>query len=149
VRLVVQRVSRAEVRVDGSVVGAIDRGAAVLIGIGVGDTPDLAERLADRVAALRYFQDREGRTNLTIDEVGGAFLVVSQFTLLADLRRGRRPGFGLAAAPDVAEPLVERFVERLREGGRTVATGRFGAEMELEIVNDGPFTLLLDADAEA
>jgi D-aminoacyl-tRNA deacylase len=149
VRLVVQRVSRAEVRADGSVVGAIDRGAAVLIGIAVGDTPDLAERLADRVAALRYFQDREGRTNLTIDEVGGAFLVVSQFTLLADLRRGRRPGFGLAAAPDVAEPLVERFVERLREGGRTVATGRFGAEMELEIVNDGPFTLLLDADAEA
>jgi D-tyrosyl-tRNA(Tyr) deacylase len=81
--------------------------------------------------------------------VGGAFLVVSQFTLLADLRRGRRPGFGLAAAPEVAEPIVDRFVERLREGGWSVATGRFGAEMELEIVNDGPFTLVLDANAEA
>jgi D-tyrosyl-tRNA(Tyr) deacylase len=149
VRLVVQRVSRAEVRIGGEVVGAIGRGAAVLIGIGVGDTPELAERVADRVAALRYFEDAAGRTNLAIDEVGGAFLVVSQFTLLADLRRGRRPGFGLAAQPAIAEPIVDRFVERLREGGRQVEAGRFGAEMELEIVNDGPFTLVLDADAEA
>jgi D-tyrosyl-tRNA(Tyr) deacylase len=148
VRLVVQRVSRAEVRVGGDVVGAVGRGAAVLIGIGVGDTPELAQRMAERVAALRYFEDAAGRTNLAIDEVGGAFLVVSQFTLLADLRRGRRPGFGLAAGPGVAEPIVDRFVETLRAGGRQVATGRFGAEMELEIVNDGPFTLVLDADAE-
>ena len=147
-RVVVQRVSRAEVRIDGAVVGAIGRGAAVLVGIAVGDTPELAERLADRVAALRYFQDAAGRTNLAIDEVGGEFLVVSQFTLLADLRRGRRPGFALAAPPEVAEPMVDRFVARLREGGRQVATGRFGAEMELELVNDGPFTLLLDAGAE-
>jgi D-tyrosyl-tRNA(Tyr) deacylase len=149
VRLVVQRVSRAEVRIDGAVVGAIGRGAAVLVGIAVGDTPELAERLADRVAALRYFEDAAGRTNLAIDEVDGAFLVVSQFTLMADLRRGRRPGFALAAPPELAEPLVDRFVERLREGGRHVATGRFGAEMEFELVNDGPFTLLLDAGAEA
>jgi D-tyrosyl-tRNA(Tyr) deacylase len=148
VRLVVQRVSRAEVRIDGAVVGAIGRGAAVLVGIAVGDTPELAERLADRVVALRYFQDAAGRTNLAIDEVGGGFLVVSQFTLLADLRRGRRPGFALAAPPEVAEPMVDRFVARLREGGRKVATGRFGAEMELELVNDGPFTLVLDAGAE-
>jgi D-tyrosyl-tRNA(Tyr) deacylase len=148
VRLVVQRVSRAEVRIDGAVVGAIGRGAAVLVGIAAGDTPELAERLADRVVALRYFQDAAGRTNLAIDEVGGEFLVVSQFTLLADLRRGRRPGFALAAPPEVAEPMVDRFVARLREGGRKVATGRFGAEMELELVNDGPFTLLLDAGAE-
>lgn len=147
-RLVVQRVSRAAVRIDGAVVGAIGRGAVVLVGIAVGDTPELAERLADRVVALRYFQDAAGRTNLAIDEVGGEFLVVSQFTLLADLRRGRRPGFALAAPPEVAEPMVDRFVARLREGGRTVATGRFGAEMELELVNDGPFTLLLDAGAE-
>ena len=147
-RIVVQRVSRAEVRIDGAVVGAIGRGAAVLVGIAVGDTPELAERLADRVVALRYFQDAAGRTNLAIDEVGGEFLVVSQFTLLADLRRGRRPGFALAAPPEVAEPMVDRFVARLREGGRRVATGRFGAEMELELVNDGPFTLLLDAGAE-
>lgn len=147
-RLVVQRVSRAEVRIDGAAVGAIGRGAAVLVGIAVGDTPELAERLADRVVALRYFQDAAGRTNLAIDEVGGEFLVVSQFTLLADLRRGRRPGFALAAPPEVAEPMVDRFVARLREGGRKVATGRFGAEMELELVNDGPFTLVLDAGAE-
>jgi D-tyrosyl-tRNA(Tyr) deacylase len=148
VRLVVQRVSRAEVKIDGAVVGAIGRGAAVLVGIAAGDTPELAERLADRVVALRYFQDAAGRTNLAIDEVGGEFLVVSQFTLLADLRRGRRPGFALAAPPEVAEPMVDRFVARLREGGRKVATGRFGAEMQLELVNDGPFTLLLDAGAE-
>jgi D-tyrosyl-tRNA(Tyr) deacylase len=148
VRLVVQRVSRAEVRAEGLVLGAIGRGAAVLVGIGVGDTPELADRLADRLLSLRYFEDADGRTNLAIDEVGGEYLVVSQFTLLADLSRGRRPGFGPAAGPEVAEPMVERFVARLREGGRTVATGRFGAEMELELVNDGPFTLLLDADAE-
>jgi len=135
------------VRSEGHVLGAIGRGAAVLVGIGVGDTPELAERLADRLLGLRYFEDADGRTNLAIDEVDGEYLVVSQFTLLADLSRGRRPGFGPAAAPEVAEPMVERLVERLREGGRTVATGRFGAEMELELVNDGPFTLLLDADA--
>jgi D-tyrosyl-tRNA(Tyr) deacylase len=147
-RLVVQRVSRAEVRADGVVLGAIGRGAAVLVGIGVGDTPELADRLADRLAGLRYFEDADGRTNLAIDEVNGAFLVVSQFTLLADLRRGRRPGFAPAAPPEVAEPMVERFVQRLRDGGRSVATGRFGAEMELELVNDGPFTLVIDADVE-
>lgn len=147
-RLVVQRVSRAEVRIDGVAVGAIGPGAAVLVGIGMGDTPELAERLADRVAGIRYFEDAEGRTNLAIDEVGGSFLVVSQFTLLADLSRGRRPGFALAAPPDVAEPIVNRFVERLREGGRKVATGRFGAEMEVELVNDGPFTLVIDGGAE-
>jgi D-tyrosyl-tRNA(Tyr) deacylase len=147
-RLVVQRVSRAEVRADGELLGAIGRGAAVLVGIGVGDTPELVDRLADRLAALRYFEDADGRTNLAIDEVGGAFLVVSQFTLLADLRRGRRPGFAPAAPPEVAEPLVDRFVQRLRDARRSVATGRFGAEMELELVNDGPFTLVLDAGAE-
>ena len=147
-RLVVQRVSRAEVRIDGEVVGAIGRGAVVLVGIGSGDTIGLAERLADRLAAIRYFEDADGRTNLAIDEVGGSFLVVSQFTLLADLSRGRRPGFALAAPPDVAEPIVNRFVERLREGGRSVATGRFGAEMEVELVNDGPFTLVIDAGAK-
>jgi D-tyrosyl-tRNA(Tyr) deacylase len=149
VRLVVQRVSRAEVRIDGEVVGSIGRGAVVLVGVGAGDTTELAERLADRLAGIRYFEDAEGRTNLAIDEVGGSFLVVSQFTLLADLSRGRRPGFALAAPPDVAEPIVERFVARLRDGGRNVATGRFGAEMEVELVNDGPFTLVLDAGAEA
>jgi D-tyrosyl-tRNA(Tyr) deacylase len=148
VRLVIQRVSRAEVRADGVVLGAIGRGAAVLVGIAVGDTAELVDRLADRLLGLRYFEDADGRTNLAIDEVDGALLVVSQFTLLADLRRGRRPGFALAARPDLAEPMVDRFVERLRASGVTVATGRFGAEMELDLVNDGPFTLVLDSAAE-
>jgi D-tyrosyl-tRNA(Tyr) deacylase len=148
VRLVIQRVSRAEVRADGLVLGAIGRGAAVLVGIAVGDTAELVDRLADRLVGLRYFEDADGRTNLAIDEVDGAYLVVSQFTLLADLRRGRRPGFAPAARPDLAEPMVDRFVERLRASGRTVTTGRFGAEMELELVNDGPFTLVLDSAAE-
>jgi D-aminoacyl-tRNA deacylase len=147
-RLVVQRVRRAVVRVGGEVVGEIGAGAAVLVGIGVGDTPELAHRLADRLLGLRYFEDPDGRTNLAIEEVGGAYLVVSQFTLLADLRRGRRPGFALAAPPEQAEALVDRLVERLRASGRIVATGRFGAKMELELVNDGPFTLLLEGGPE-
>ena len=147
-RVVVQRVSRAEVRADGEVLGAIGAGAAVLVGIGVRDTPEMVDRIADKLASLRYFEDAEGRTNLAIDEVSGSYLVVSQFTLLADLGRGRRPGFTDAAPPEVAEPLVARFAERLRASGRTVATGRFGAEMELEVVNDGPFTLVLDAGLE-
>jgi D-tyrosyl-tRNA(Tyr) deacylase len=147
-RVVVQRVSRAEVRADGELLGAIGTGAAILVGIGVGDTPEMVDRLADKLASLRYFEDAEGRTNLAIDEVGGSYLVVSQFTLLADLDRGRRPGFTNAALPEVAEPLVTRFVERLRATGRSVASGRFGAAMELELVNDGPFTLVLDAALE-
>jgi len=147
-RLVVQRVSRAEVRTGSEVLGAIGAGAAILVGIGVGDTVAMVDRLADKLAGLRYFEDADGRTNLAIDEVGGSYLVVSQFTLLADLGRGRRPGFTDAALPEVAEPLVTRFVERLRTPGRTVATGRFGAEMELELVNDGPFTLVLEASPE-
>ena len=147
-RLVVQRVSRAEVRSEGVVLGAIGPGAAVLLGIGVGDTTEIVDRLADRLLGLRYFKDAEGRTNLAIDEVGGEYLVVSQFTLLAELSRGRRPGFGPAAPPEVAEPMVERFAARLRDAGRSVATGRFGAEMEVELVNDGPFTLLIEAGAE-
>jgi D-aminoacyl-tRNA deacylase len=143
-RLVVQRVSRAEVRVASMSVGRIGRGAAILVGIGAADTKETVDRMADRLLELRYFEDAAGRTNLAIADVGGEFLVVSQFTLLADLRRGRRPGFTDAAAPDVAEPLVARFAERLAGSGRRVATGRFGAEMELELVNDGPFTLVIE-----
>ena len=143
-RLVVQRVTRAQVRVEGAVLGSIGRGAAVLVGIGVGDTPEVVDRLADRLLGLRYFEDAEGRTNLAIEDVDGGFLVVSQFTLQADLSRGRRPGFATAAPPELAEPMVERFVARLRASGRTVETGRFGAKMELELVNDGPFTLVVE-----
>jgi D-tyrosyl-tRNA(Tyr) deacylase len=146
-RLVVQRVARATVRTDAELLGEIGRGAVVLVGVAPGDTASLAERLADRLVGLRYFDDAEGRTNLSIAEAGGAFLVVSQFTLYADVRRGRRPGF-TAAAPEVAEPLVERFAARLREDGVAVETGRFGVVMEVELVNDGPFTLVLDSDRD-
>jgi D-tyrosyl-tRNA(Tyr) deacylase len=143
--LVVQRVTRAAVVADGETLGAIERGAVVLVGIAAGDTPELVDRMAVKLLGLRYFEDEAGLTNLAIEAAGGAYLVVSQFTLLADLRRGRRPGFANAAAPEVAEPLVDRFVARLRQAGRQVATGRFGAAMSVELVNDGPFTLLLDS----
>ena len=147
-RLVVQRVSRATVRVSGETVGEIGSGALVLLGVAQGDTPEVADRMARKLAGLRYFADAEGRTNLDIAEVGGAFLVVSQFTLYADLRRGRRPGFTDAALPEVAQPLVDRFVARLRQEGYPVQTGHFGAEMDVELVNDGPFTLLLDSERD-
>jgi D-tyrosyl-tRNA(Tyr) deacylase len=144
-RLVVQRVTRAAVRVGGEEIGAVGRGAAVLVGIAAGDTPELADRMADKLLGLRYFEDDEGRTNRSIAEAGGAYLVVSQFTLYADVRRGRRPGFADAASPELAEPLCDRFVARLLDMGIEVATGRFGASMEVELVNDGPFTLVLDS----
>lgn len=144
-RLVIQRVTQAAVRVDGRVLGQIARGAVVLVGVGHGDTPATADGMADKLLGLRYFEDAEGRTNLALAEVGGALLVVSQFTLLADVRRGRRPGFTDAAAPEAAEPVVAHFVDRLRAAGVDVATGRFGAQMDVELVNDGPFTLLLDS----
>jgi D-tyrosyl-tRNA(Tyr) deacylase len=141
----VQRVTRATVVAGGETLGAIERGAVVLVGIGAGDTPALVDRMADKLLGLRYFEDEAGLTNLAIEAVGGAYLVVSQFTLLADLRHGRRPGFADAAAPEVAGPLVDRFVTRLLQAGRQVATGRFGAAMSVELVNDGPFTLVLDS----
>ena len=147
-RLVVQRVTRASVRAGDELLGAIGLGAAVLVGIGTEDTPEIIDRMADKLIGLRYFEDAEGRTNHDIADVGGALLVVSQFTLYADLRRGRRPGFTAAALPRTAAPLVDRFVERLRAAGPHVETGRFGAEMAIELVNDGPFTLVLDSDRD-
>jgi D-tyrosyl-tRNA(Tyr) deacylase len=147
-RLVLQRVSRAGVRAGGELLGEIGRGAVVLVGIAPDDAPAIVDRMADKVVGLRYFEDAAGRTNVSIDEAGGAFLVVSQFTLYADVRRGRRPGFTTAAAPELAEPLVERFAARLRSHGAEVQAGRFGAEMEVELVNDGPFTLVLDSERD-
>ena len=147
-RLVVQRVRRAAVRVDGEVLGETGPGAVVLAGIGAGDGAAIVDRMADKLAGLRYFPDDDGRANLTIAQVDGRFLVVSQFTLYGDVRRGRRPGFTEAALPDVAAPLVDRFVARLRELGQTVETGRFGAMMDVELVNDGPFTLVLDSERD-
>lgn len=144
-RLVLQRVTQASVLADGQLLGAIGTGAVVLVGVATGDDAASVERLADRVAELRYFEDGEGRTNRSIADVDGALLVVSQFTLLADTNRGRRPGFSGAAQPDLAEPLVDRFVERLRDRGIHVETGSFGAQMRVELINDGPFTLVMDA----
>lgn len=120
----------------------------VLVGVGRDDTPHVATGLADKLVGLRYFEDAAGRTNLDLASAGGELLVVSQFTLHADVRHGRRPGFTDAALPDDAAPLVDAFVERLRAAGARVATGRFGAAMEVELVNDGPFTLVLDSDQD-
>jgi len=146
-RALLQRTSGARVRVDGEVVGEVGPGLVVLLGVGPSDTEDVADALARRVTELRIFDDAEGRTNLSLIDVGGAVLVVSQFTLYADTRRGRRPGFTGAAGPELAERLYLRFAAALREMGVKVATGRFGAVMEVELVNDGPFTIWLDTDA--
>jgi len=147
-RLVVQRVTRASVDADGERLADIERGAVVLAGVAGSDDEAIVDRMADKLAALRYFEDAEGRTNLAITDAGGALLVVSQFTLLADIRRGRRPGFTDAAAPELAVPLLDRFVARLRGHGIRVVTGRFGASMAVELVNDGPFTLVVDSDRD-
>jgi D-aminoacyl-tRNA deacylase len=143
-RAVVQRVSRAAVRVDGKVVGACAPGLVVLVGAGHDDTAQTAERLATKVARLRIFPDEEGRFDRSLLDTGGDALVVSQFTLLADTRKGNRPSFTDAAPPGQAEPLVERFAEALLLLGVPVETGVFGATMEVELVNDGPVTLVID-----
>ncbi len=146
-RAVVQRVTRGAVRVEGQVVGAIERGFVILLGVGHGDGEAQAAWLARKIAGLRVFEDEAGRFNRALAEVGGGCLVVSQFTLYADARRGRRPSFTDAAPPEVAEPLVLRFAELLREAGvGQVALGVFGARMEVELVNDGPVTIWLDTD---
>ena len=145
-RAVIQRVSRAAVRVDGVPVGAIGRGFLVLLGVTHADGRAEAEWLARKVAGLRVFEDDAGKMNLGLSEVGGDVLVVSQFTLYGDARKGRRPSFTDAARPEQAEPLVDYFASRLREEGLQVETGVFGAVMEVELVNDGPVTLWLDTE---
>ncbi len=144
-RALLQRVSRAEVRVDGAVVGSIGRGLLVLLGVAPDDTPDTADAMARRIVELRIHQDADGRTNLALAEVGGAVLAVSQFTLYADTRRGRRPGFTDAAPPGHAEAIYERFCAALRGLDVETARGRFGRAMAVELVNDGPFTIWLDS----
>jgi D-tyrosyl-tRNA(Tyr) deacylase len=144
-RLLIQRASRASVTVDGRVVSSIGAGLVVLVGVGQGDGADQVEPLADKVAGLRIFRDAHGKTNLAIGDVGGEALVVSQFTLYADTSKGRRPSFIRAAGPDAAEELVEAFARALEARGIRVGRGLFGAGMEVELVNDGPFTMWLDA----
>jgi D-tyrosyl-tRNA(Tyr) deacylase len=144
-RVVVQRVRHASVTVDGEVVGEIDHGFLCLVGVTHDDTIGDAEAIADKLAGLRVFPDDEGKMNRSLVDAGGAALVVSQFTLYGDVRRGRRPSFTEAAAPAVAEPLVERVVARLEQSGVPVATGRFGAMMDVSLLNDGPVTLVVEA----
>jgi D-tyrosyl-tRNA(Tyr) deacylase len=146
-RVVLQRVARARVTVDGEVVGAIERGLLLLVGVGRGDDPDESERLAEKVAGLRVFEDDDGKTNLALADVGGDVLVVSQFTLYGDVRGGRRPSWTGAEDPGVAAERVEAFAQALEARGIRVARGVFGAHMEIELLNDGPFTLILGSPA--
>lgn len=144
-RACVQRVTEASVTVGDELVGKIGAGLLVLLGVGHGDTEDDVRYLADKLLGLRIFDDAAGKMNLALTDVGGAMLVVSQFTLFGDCRQGRRPGYSDAAPPDLAERLYERVVATVRERGVTVATGRFRAMMRVALVNDGPVTLLIDS----
>jgi D-aminoacyl-tRNA deacylase len=147
-RAVVQRVTRAEVRIDGQVVGRIDSGMVVLLGIGKDDTEGAGAALAEKIASLRVFDDGEGKMNRSILETGGQVLCVSQFTLYGDCRKGRRPSYDQAAPPEQAQVLYESFVASMRKLGIHTETGRFRAMMAVELVNDGPVTLLLDSNRE-
>ena len=144
-RAVVQRVASARVRVDEKVIGEIGRGLLVFAGVETSDGPDDAQYIAGKVAALRIFEDESGKMNLSVEDVGGAVLVVSQFTLAGDCRRGRRPSFDAAARPEAARPLYESLVAELRALHLMVETGEFQAHMHVELVNEGPVTLLLDS----
>ncbi|MBI4624098.1 MAG: D-tyrosyl-tRNA(Tyr) deacylase [Verrucomicrobia bacterium] len=145
-RTVIQRVSSARVTIDGRIAGAIDRGLLVLLGIAAGDTAEDGEWLAQKIAALRIFEDAGGKLNLSVREVAGGVLVVSQFTLIASTRKGARPSFNDAAKPDVAIPLYERFLAQMESAlTRPVACGKFGALMAVALVNDGPVTLVVDS----
>ncbi len=145
-RVLLQRVSRASVVVEGSIVSAIGQGLVALVGVGHGDSDEQAAWLAKKIAGLRIFEDAEGKFNLSVQDVGGEVLIVSQFTLHADARKGRRPSFVGAAPPEVAEPLVERFAEMLRAEGVPAKMGVFGARMLVEIHNNGPVTIWLERE---
>lgn len=146
-RLVIQRVRRGKVSIEGRAVAEIGAGLVILVGVGRGDGPAEADWLADKVAGLRVFEDATGKTNLSVLNVGGSALVVSQFTLYADTRKGRRPSFIEAALSDVAEPAVRRFADRLAASGIPTQTGEFGKHMLVEIENDGPVTILLERES--
>jgi D-aminoacyl-tRNA deacylase len=143
-RALLQRVKYGKVSVDGNTVAEIKRGLVILLGIGHGDNEEQAKYLVEKIATLRIFEDNEGKINLSVLDIGGEAIVVSQFTLYADLRKGRRPSFTDAALPDLARPLVDRFAQLLSEQGVPTQTGEFGAHMQVEIHNDGPVTIWLE-----
>lgn len=145
-RAVVQRVTQASVTVDGELLGRIGKGFLILLGVADGDTRETADRLADKICRLRIFEDENGKTNLSLSDVGGELLVISQFTLYADCRKGNRPSFIKAGAPQMANDLYEYFMGRCRRHVDVVERGRFGADMKVELLNDGPFTLMLDSE---
>lgn len=145
-KVVLQRVSRASVSVDGGIVGAIDQGFLLLLGAADSDTIEIADKMVDKICKLRIFQDEAGKTNLSLSDVGGELLVISQFTLYADCKKGNRPSFIHAGKPDMAEALYEHVVKRCRRYVPKVEHGVFGADMKVELVNDGPFTLVLDSE---
>lgn len=145
-RAVVQRVTHASVTVDGEVLGKIGKGFMILLGVAEDDTEELADKLADKICRLRIFEDENGKTNLSLADVGGELLVISQFTLYADCRKGNRPSFIKAGAPEMANALYEHFMERCKSHVAVVEKGRFGADMKVDLLNDGPFTLMLDSN---
>ena len=145
-RAVIQRVSRASVKIDGAIHGEISHGMLVLLGIRGSDAISDLQWLAEKVVHLRIFEDQQGKMNKSLTDIDGEMLIISQFTLYGDCRKGRRPGFSSAAAPEIAEPLYRRFIEEVKNRQIKVATGIFQASMEVELVNDGPVTLLLDSE---
>ena len=145
-RFVIQRVSRADVKVNGETLGKIGKGYMVLIGISDTDTEEIADRMIRKMLNLRIFDDEQGKTNLSLDTVGGSLLLISQFTLYADCRKGNRPSFIKAGKPDTAEAMYEYIIEKCRETVPVVERGRFGAVMQVSLINDGPFTIILDSD---
>lgn len=145
-KAVLQRVTRASVSIDGETVGECSKGLMILLGVAEGDTEKDAEMLADKIIKLRIFQDENGKMNRSVKDIGGQMLIVSQFTLLANYRCGNRPDFLASAHPDVADKLYEYFTAYMRSAGFTVSTGRFGADMQVSLVNDGPVTIVMDTD---
>lgn len=145
-RFVIQRVTSADVKINGETAGAIGRGFMVLIGVSDSDTKEIADKMVKKLIGLRIFEDEQGKTNLSLDSVGGALLLISQFTLYADCRKGNRPSFIRAGKPDRAEEMYEYIIAKCKESVETVEKGSFGADMKVSLTNDGPFTILLDSD---
>lgn len=146
-KFLIQRVSEAAVQVDDKEIGRISKGFMVLIGIAQDDTKEIADKMIDKMIRLRIFEDENGKTNLSLKDVGGSLLLISQFTLYADTRHGNRPGFTHAGKPDMAKPMFDYIVGKAKESGIPVETGEFGADMKVSLVNDGPFTILLESEA--